>query len=99
MGTREGTGEAIVFIFEDREHGKIRYFPPRAFLSHTRFHYRQCLSIILNGRDHVLQHVATKIRNSENTPEKTIRERRFLSQASSPVNFYWHRRAGLFATR
>jgi hypothetical protein len=43
--------EDIAVTTTEIKNKKLKYFPLRAFLSHTHFHYRYCLLFILQTRD------------------------------------------------
>jgi hypothetical protein len=65
VSSRTEKDKAITFVFISKNGNIVilKYFPLRAFLSHTRFHYRQSLLFILFLRDNIFQYFATKVRN------------------------------------
>jgi hypothetical protein len=73
---------------------KIRYFPLRAFLSHTRFHCRHCLLFILQTG--IIIH-STQRYGTETVSEETAQNTESQNQALSACNFFFGRPTFFFS--
>ena len=77
---------------------KLKYFPLRAFLSHTRFHCRHGLLFILQDGILSIQQFATKVRNWNDAGRNCVRHRISNQAAIACIFLRWSNGCFVFST-